>query len=52
MKKGWLRIMYFILITITIIIIIELFGVGANVRKVMNQNEEIIELLKQLNDKK
>ncbi|WP_019244243.1 hypothetical protein [Bacillus sp. AP8] len=37
MGRGWL-------------LIIELFGIDSNVRKVKNQNVEIIELLKQLDN--
>ena len=43
--------MIFIII-FAVIIIIEVFGIDANVRKVKQQNEEIIELLKQLNENK
>lgn len=41
----------FIIIVVVAIILIEIFGIDANTRKIKKQNEEIVELLKQLNNK-
>ncbi|MEH6942007.1 hypothetical protein [Bacillus sp. JJ722] len=44
--------MILIILVASVVIMIEVFGIGVNLRKANKQNQEIIDLLKQLNNKK
>ncbi len=46
-----MEIMILIILVVSFVIMIELFGIGAELRSANKQNQEIIDLLKQLKNK-